>query len=393
MMSEDGGAPFSGLVVRSFTVNRGRFREFFDWVRDGNTDDPNFRSTGDEVIDFSRFNDASKLGPEVIYQRRLNLPPEDLVAYFAGNAAAENLQPPVLNAERAPRMDDQDFYAVVDAFGAYPVGSESDPARDGLAAGGRDAILSFQLTLETKLFALDTSEALAVAGIDEATVWQGPVSQDAFDRYLGMRCRAILAHASTVTEEDLSSDSKGAAIQLAQAAALVDLAPRAFVELYGGARPSIHTAIDLYPAADRRPSNHGIPYSIPVGETDEEKLARIYGAFPGMAERMWGGRDARWDTESAMGRKWLTARAVVLVGDESTEVLCWISAMPDVPTSAIKSQVVTHLQSRHGAVVIPDLIELYDTEYLRPNSPMLLFTIDRKSRLSAEDYLSKYVRR
>jgi hypothetical protein len=223
----DPGAPFSGIIVRSFLRERRRYREFFDWIRDGQIDDPQLRYTGDEIIDYSAFEDVPKRGPALLYFRALPVDAEfSGDRYFGGNLAAGNLDPPVVD-------------------------------------------------------------------------------------------------------------------------------PR----------------------------------------TEAERLEQFSTSFPReMAEMLWGRPDETWDKEAARGTRWLTARAIVESSSETLETLCWLSAPREDTVTDISNRAIEFLASKNMHLLGENLIELYDTHYLRPSSSMLMFEINRRSKLSADEYSDLYVR-
>jgi hypothetical protein len=79
---------FGGIIVRSITTGPSGYTEFFQWFDPDRMEHTVWGIIGDAVLDERSFDDAMKLGPALIYERRLaHASPADVAEYFRGNTA------------------------------------------------------------------------------------------------------------------------------------------------------------------------------------------------------------------------------------------------------------------------------------------------------------------
>jgi len=101
--------------------------------------------------------------------------------------------------------------------------------------------------------------------------------------------------------------------------------------------------------------------------------------------------DPVWGPAAERGTAWYTARAVVAGARGPAEILSWVSEHPSVKDEVLIEAVKGELVG-HGLEVVENLIELFDTHFLGPQSGSIIFEIARQKRESREQYVQKFVK-
>ena len=88
----------------------------------------------------------------------------------------------------------------------------------------------------------------------------------------------------------------------------------------------------------------------------------------------------------------MIARAIVMRGKDTAEVLIWLASWHTEPDSIRTQRILDFLADTGELVVQAALIETVDTHSYRPFGSMPdMFRIARRSRLTQEEYVRKYV--
>jgi hypothetical protein len=128
-----------------------------------------------------------------------------------------------------------------------------------------------------------------------------------------------------------------------------------------------------------------------VWPSDEEYVAGFHQIYsPELLRQAFPTADPIWDAAAMRSFQWLTARAIVRKGDETLEVLCWSPESPRVPEAEIYRKILKHF-FEEGLEVVGNLIELFQSHSLRPQSGTYVFEIARTSSLDVKAYVDRFV--
>ena len=336
------------------------------------------------LIDVFRFDNALKLGPAVVYRRLL---PRlagylDEAAHFDGNLVAGAGVDQVVDARFASPMREADFWLLIEESGSTDSDGYGNQISERLSRLGISGILGFYQRMAQLLNELDDP-------------LNSPFEHAEDERGLMLRCwtilqgprvfRSLLEHPGSLTWRD----------EMDRGELLLHLAGVAYALLLDTAEPMIVSDIQFATGSNeskwqQKPLDLGLRAS--VEHSDQERIADWYESWPAELRRdMWGPEDSVWDEAAALATRWFTVRAIRQKSGELYELLVWIGSRGD-PNSTGAIEVVRRHLTEAGYEELPqDLIEIYDTEWLRPHDSIEIFRIERKSRLSADEYLARYV--
>ena len=383
---------FSGMVSRWLFRKGARWVERFDVDLTADREEPEFinGAFGEQtLVDVFKFRAAAKLGPAIIYARALPHPDTgfDVSDFFAGNLEVEKqLSSDRIDLSGETAMDGGDFWAFVSSIGEPKTREDFDRLIERTAAGGDELIFAFQNALALKLFSLDhPANAIKTAS-----------TFDQDEPGLCLRCATVLTGKQAFDDLLENPGSVAWESSMRQSGFLLGLAPAAHGYLHRRMSPTLNAAHSTETGSNLTLWGDLVASAPPTSDNVVDTLAtpeELSAFYANYFLESWGGvKDRVWDGAAAGGAQWMIARAIVMRGKDTAEVLVWLASWHTEPGSIRTQRILDFLADTGELVVQAALIETVDTHSYRPFGSMPdMFRIARRSRLTQEEYVRKYV--